>query len=190
MSRPIHPESVLDHPTAVRWVVDTGELPVGAVHRAPGTLGPLLAYGVLEKVLLERGGVWTWLTPPQRWTEHGSRIRDAVVNALPLDGWEVAAGSDELLELVAHDVIRGQLGSYIASHGGEINVVEALDDVLVLDFLGACEDCPAAGQTLHERIEEAVRARYPRLKEISQRNAGHHHLPGWLGLPVPGRGLR
>ncbi|NHB85027.1 NifU family protein [Tessaracoccus sp. HDW20] len=55
-----------------------------------------------------------------------------------------------------------------------------------MDFGGACEDCPAAASTLHDRIETAVRARYPGLTRIAR--SGGEHGSGWLGLPVPGRG--
>ena len=186
MRRPIHPEAVPGEPRAVRWVVDTGDLTVGEVTSAPGTLGPLMQYGVLTRMFVERGGIWTWLAEGQTWTEHGPRIRDAINAALDLPGWDVAEGSSELLRLIAADVVGNQLASYIASHGGVITVVSATNDTVTLDFGGACEDCPAAGSTLHDRVQTAVEARYPGLREI-QRDGGPHG-GGFLGLPVPGRG--
>ena len=58
------------------------DLPVGRVVKAPGTVGPLMDYGVLTKVLIERGGVWTWIAPDHTWTDHGPRIRDAIAAAV------------------------------------------------------------------------------------------------------------
>lgn len=187
MIRTIHPQSVPGEPQAIRWVADL-ELPVGRVRSAPGTIGPMLEYGVLTKVFVERGGVWTWLDPAQTWTEHGPRIRDAVALALDLDGWEIEEGSDELLGLIAREVLEGELATYVASHGGHITVSGVADGVLTLDFGGACEDCPAAGSTLHDRIEATVRRRFPALVEVRRLSGGHGALSGWLGLPVPGRG--
>lgn len=166
---PIHPEAVPGEPRAVRWVVKTGEIAVGEVTQAPGTLGPLLQYGVLTRILVERGAVWTWLDEKLTWTDHGPRIRDAVAAAVGLPGWEVGPSGD-LLGLIAADVVGSQLSGYISSHGGAISVVSADNDELVLDFGGACTDCPAAGRTLHDRIESTVRERYPALREVRRRS--------------------
>lgn len=188
MKRALHPQPIPGEPLAVRWVTDV-DLPVGRATHAPGTLGPLLEYGVLTKIMVERGGVWTWLAEGQQWTEHGSRIRDAVAAAVDLDGWEISEGSEELLGLLAREVLEGELASYVSSHGGHITVAGATPTTLTLDFAGACEDCPAAGSTLHDRIETSVRERYPLLAKV-ERVGGEHQggLSGWLGLPVPGRG--
>ena len=75
----------------------------------------------------------------------------------------------------------------MSSHGGHITVESSTASSLVLDFGGACEDCPAAGATLHDRIEATVRDRYPGLAEVT-RVGGEHQPRGWLGLPFPGRG--
>ena len=92
--RPIHPEKVDDHSHVIRWVTDTGALPVGEVTSAPGTLGPLLEYGVLDRVHIEAGAVVTWVRQDLDLTEHGPRIRDAISLALGLDGWDVETPAD------------------------------------------------------------------------------------------------
>ncbi|MBB1510449.1 NifU family protein [Tessaracoccus sp. MC1756] len=186
MTRAIHPQSIPGEPRAVRWVTDA-VLPVGQVLHAPGTLGPLLEYGVLTKAMVERRGVWTWLAEDRTWTEHGPRIRDAVAAAVDLEGWEVTEGSGELLGMLAREVLEGELAGYVSSHGGHITVADATATTLKLNFGGACEDCPAAASTLHDRVEASVRQRYPLLTEV-KRSGEHHHGGGWLGLPVPGRG--
>lgn len=168
MRKPIHPEAVTGEPQAIRWVVATGELPVGEVTRATGTLGPMMEYGVITRMFVERGSVWTWLSPEHTWIDHGPRIRDAVVAAIDIDGWDITDGSADLLRFIADDIVHGQLFSYISSHGGQISVVEATVDAVVLDFGGACADCPAAGRTLHDRVEVAITERYPRLREITK----------------------
>ena len=173
MRKTIHPEAVTDEPQAIRWVIDTGELPAGEVLHAAGTLGPMMEYGVITRMFVEQGSVWTWLSPDHSWTDHGPRIRDAVVAAVDTDGWEITDGSADLLRLIADDVVRGQLFTYINSHGGQISVVSASIDAVVLDFGGACADCPAQGRTLHDRVEVALRGRYPRLREVSKAAPTH-----------------
>lgn len=165
----IHPEAVAGG--ALWWVVNTDAVPVGRVRDAPGELGDLLASGVLARVLVERGAVWTWLRGDLAWPEWGPRVRSAVADAVAVQGWRVERCA-ELLGLVARDVVDRQLGGFIGSHGGIITVLDATDDVLVCDLAGACTDCPAAALTLQGRIQRAVTARYPMLQEVrrSRRN--------------------
>lgn len=136
------------------------------MHSAPGELGELLRGEELVKAFVERGGVWTWLPEGASWSDAGARVRGAILDAVEKPGWEVSDGSQELLGLVAHDVIAGELASYIASHGGLISVADVQGDRVLLDLGGACDGCPAAGVTLRTRIHLAVASRYPKLVEI------------------------
>ncbi|MFV0428261.1 MAG: NifU family protein [Arachnia sp.] len=180
----VHPEPVTGQPQALRWVcTPTG--PAGRVRAAPGALGQLLAAGTLRQVFREGGGLWTFLADGLAWADHGTQVRVAVAAALAQpEGWDVDPDSAELLGWIAADVIGTQLASYISSHGGQISVGEVTHDTLTLNFGGACEHCPAAGSTLHGRIESALAARYPRLRSVSRRSAG----PG--RRPLLGIGLR
>lgn len=192
MKRPIHPQAIPDEPRAVRWVCDTGTVPVGEVISAPGTVGPLLEYGVISAMLIERAGVWTWLAEGHQWSEHGPRIRDAIVDALTQPGWHTRP-SQELLKQVARDVVEVELASYIASHGGQVVVESVCDDVVTINFGGACAHCPAQGSTLHDRIETAIARRYPPVREVVEgTSAGQakHSGRAFLGIPLPGRGRR
>lgn len=76
-----------DH--SVRWLTDVAHLPKGVVARAPGTLGPLLDYGVLTQIIVDDDGVVTRLAEPHSWTDHGPRIRDAVRLAVDIEGWQI-----------------------------------------------------------------------------------------------------
>ncbi len=91
--RPIHPEKVDGQSHVVRWVTDTSDLPVGSVTSAPGTLGPLMTYGVITRLTLEQGAIVTWLDTGVDLTEHGPRIRDAISVSLGLEGWEIDTGT-------------------------------------------------------------------------------------------------
>jgi hypothetical protein len=87
--RDITPMQVPGDERAVLWSTAVGHLPKGRVVEAPGTLGPLMEYGVLTGITVEGGGVTTWLADPHTWTDHGPRIREAVRSAVDLDGWVV-----------------------------------------------------------------------------------------------------
>lgn len=155
----LHPETIPDAPELLRWVT-TARLPaVGRLRAAPGELGELLASGVLSEVLVEINALWTRL-PGADWDTHGVRVRDAITTAArDLASWQVEAAGDELLELVARDVIDRTLGAYIASHGGQITLRSAVNDQVGVALEGACAGCPAAGLTLHGRVQKSIRAR-------------------------------
>ena len=106
-------------------MVPTGGVPVGDVRGAPGSLGSMLEYGVLSRAMVEADGVWTWLASDQAWNKVGSKVRDAIVASLAEeDGWDVEPGSADLLGYISRDVVEHQLAAYIASHGGQIQVVD------------------------------------------------------------------
>lgn len=84
--REITPSKLDEH--TVLWVTDVAHLPRGDVARAPGTLGPLLDYGVLTRIVVDDAGVSTRLAEEHSWTDHGPRIREAVRAAVDIEGWE------------------------------------------------------------------------------------------------------
>lgn len=156
----LHAEAVPGDPRALRWVVPAGLLPVGRVIGAPGRLGTMLAPGgLVVRALSERGALWTWLAGDD-WAEHGPSVRDAITDAATdLGAWRIEESGDEVLALVASDVIERSLGAYIDSHGGRITLVSAVDGQVQVDLGGACARCPAVELTLHGRIERAIRER-------------------------------
>lgn len=175
---PVHPEPVADRPDLLRWVVPAGTLPPGAVRWAPGRLGELLADGELADALAEHAALWLRLTEGS-WSERGAEVRAALQEAL-LDpsGWAVDAPDDTGLRLVVEDVLNGPVGDYIRSHGGRIDVAVVRDGAVELDLTGSCGHCPAAGLTLHARIESAVRERWPDLVAVRDvTGRADHHKP-------------
>lgn len=155
----LHAEAVTGRPDLVRWVT-TAELPaIGRLRSAPGELGVLLDQGLLADPMVERNALWTRLTEGT-WAQHGARVRDAIIaSANDFGAWQIEPAADEVLELVARDIIDRSLGAYIASHGGQIELLSAANRVVEVALKGACAHCPASGQTLHERIERSLNER-------------------------------
>ncbi|RRJ84875.1 Fe-S biogenesis protein NfuA [Aestuariirhabdus litorea] len=54
----------------------------------------------------------------------------------------------------------------LASHGGQVNLVEVADDYAVLQFGGGCQGCGMADVTLKEGIEKTLLERIPELKGV------------------------
>lgn len=163
IARPIHPQAVPGERQAVRWVVRTGaQLNVGEVVKAPEPLGRMLSDGLITRALLETEGVWTWLRSGETWLNRGNAVREAILKALDFDGWEVTATPD-LLGYVAADVIAGDFHDA----GRALRVVEHDAAWMLLDLDERPGDTDFALAELLQRIEAAVRVRYPTLKRAA-----------------------
>ncbi|MFF9650464.1 NifU family protein [Streptomyces sp. NPDC014622] len=196
---PMHPEAT-DDPQAVRWVVPAGTLPVvGEIAEAPDELGEMLRSEDVAAIEVETRAVMIRLADGRSWSRAGARVRDALAAALrqPRE-WRPAAavGEDDVLRAALRDVLDGSIGDYIRSHGGEVTVVSAHDRRVEVRMAGTCTHCPAAGFTLHSRLEAALRDRFPGLVELraTEEPAKAATRTTWLTLrrrgscpPDPGR---
>ena len=54
----------------------------------------------------------------------------------------------------------------LASHGGEVSLVEVVDNVAVLRFGGGCQGCSAVSLTLKEGVERKLRECIPELEGV------------------------
>lgn len=165
----IHAERVTGEQQAVRWVVPPGLLPAGRIVDAPGDLGALFADGSVTSGLAEHGAVWLWLRDGLSWREQGRVIEAALRDALGEPaGWVVEPAPGEVLLRVTADLIDGSIGDFVRSHGGTVTAESAGDDVVV-QLGGACAHCPAAEQTLRQRLVGELRQRCPGLVELDRR---------------------
>lgn len=158
----LHAERVGSDPAALRWDCPDGLPAVGRLVDAPGRLGALLVPGgPIVRALTERAALWTWLADAEAgWSKLGPIVRDAISAAAARpDLWQIDPAPDEVLRLVARDVLDRELGRFIASHGGAITMVRAEEGVVEVALEGVCAHCPAAGLTMHERIGAAIRLR-------------------------------
>lgn len=175
---PLHPEATED-PRTIRWVVPAGILGFVGVPRAvPASLADLLADVTLESIRVEPAAVLT--TSAQNWRAIGARVRTALAAALedpegwggPCAGEEGSVEATSVLEAAVGQVIAGEVGAYVRSHGGSARLVSVQGDVATIALDGACSACPARGITLDRRFSEAVGALCPgaevRLEENGQ----------------------
>lgn len=180
---PMHPEATGD-PQEVRWVVPAGTLPLaGAIAYAPGALGDMIEAGTVAGVRVETCAVRIRLADGNTWARHGPPVRDALSRALlEPQAWRPAAAvtDDELLRAALQDVLDGPAGDYIRSHGGEVTIAGTRDGRAEVRMRGACSHCPAAGVTLHSRLEAELRRRYPDLVELrATEDRCHGTRPRW-----------
>ena len=52
--------------------------------------------------------------------------------------------------------------------GGDIQLVDIVDNVVKLRLIGACQGCPSSTMTLKMGIERAIRAEVPEIVSVEQ----------------------
>lgn len=185
---PLHPEATAD-PQVIRWVVPAGTLQVlGEVSAAPGELGSMLDCGTLASITVHSVGIDIALPSGAGWRECGDPVRVALGDALgDPESWQAQAPvtADDELRAVVVQVLGGPAGDYIRSHGGRAEIMSVQDGIVELRLSGTCSHCPAAGVTLHERLEGAVRELAPGLRELRA-----HETPGARSKVFMKLGLR
>lgn len=185
---PLHPEATAD-PQVIRWVIPAGTLQVlGAVNAAPSELGRMLSNATITTIFVHSVGIDIALPVGSGWREFGDPVRVALSEALDApDDWQAQApvtADDELRAVVAL-VLEGPAGDYIRSHGGRADIMSVEDGRVELRLSGTCSHCPAAGVTLHERLEGAIRELAPGLRELTA-----HETPGARSKVFMKLGLR
>ncbi|MBN1157992.1 MAG: NifU family protein [Bacteroidales bacterium] len=56
---------------------------------------------------------------------------------------------------------------YLKADGGDVELVDVTDDLSVkVRLKGACDGCPFSLMTLKAGIENAIRAKFPEMKEL------------------------
>jgi Fe-S cluster biogenesis protein NfuA/nitrite reductase/ring-hydroxylating ferredoxin subunit len=55
---------------------------------------------------------------------------------------------------------------YLGSHGGDVHLVDIVDDTVWLQFAGSCKSCPSSAVTLELAVEDAIRAAAPEISSI------------------------
>lgn len=165
------PASVTGAERALRWSVQGASLPLGW-EPVPEALSQL------ERIVAEPHGLWVWLRAGRSWRDDADSVREGLARLLDeaaphFAKMEAQIGADrraEALRLAATDVIDGDLAPYIASHGGEVRIVEVewgdTGGVVSVEFAGACKGCELSEVTLHLRIEKALAKRVPTLAQV------------------------
>ncbi|ORW08581.1 NifU family protein [Mycobacterium kyorinense] len=71
-----------------------------------------------------------------------------------------------------HDVYRRvsdaleRVRPYLGSHGGDVGLLDIVEDTVRLRFTGSCTSCPSSAVTLELTVEDAIRAAAPEISSI------------------------
>ena len=170
MTVPIHAEAVPGSPQELRWVMPAGTLDfVGEVASIPTALRPFVDTGVIDTITVDPTAVRIRLREGISWRREGAPIRTALGAALATrHEWRprTAGSADDVLRAAVDEVLAGEVGDFIRSHGGALTVIEVASGVVTVSLGGTCAHCPASDVTLTDRFEDAVRAMVPSLIEV------------------------
>ncbi len=75
--------------------------------------------------------------------------------------------ADSSLEDRINYVLYSEVNPSLASHGGEVSLVEIDDDIAVLRFGGGCQGCGMVDATLKDGVEKTLLEQIPELKGVS-----------------------
>lgn len=76
-------------------------------------------------------------------------------------------GPDASLEERINYVLQAEINPGLASHGGNVQLLELTDDnVAVLEFGGGCQGCSAVDITLKSGVEQTLKERIPELAAV------------------------
>ena len=63
--------------------------------------------------------------------------------------------------------LQTEINPGLASHGGQVSLIDIEDGIAILKFGGGCQGCGQADVTLKEGIEKTLLERIPQLKGVS-----------------------
>ncbi len=94
--------------------------------------------------------------------------------------WMLDAYAVGIDEKAAAEAALTEIRPYIASHGGNVEVLDAKDGIVRVRLSGACSGCTASAVTLSEGIETALRDNFPAFvaMEVEDDEAPAHPPPG------------
>ena len=98
-----------------------------------------------------------------------------------------AVAADEVVYAVLrrHEIVRPTLAERVdralasvrpmlASHGGDVDLVDIAPPRVTVRFTGACDGCPSSAMTFHAGVKQAIEDACPEITEVVQQSGGRH----------------
>lgn len=88
---------------------------------------------------------------------------------------QTGAVSDDQLYETVEAIFREQINPAVAQHGGEIELIDVEDGIVILRMMGGCQGCGMANVTLRQGIDQSLKRTvqgYRGLKDITDHAAG------------------
>lgn len=193
----MHVETTAD-PLVLRWVVRGDAVRGPAVLRARGEVSGLpsawaeaLHSGAITEVVVGDGEITARAHDAATLRQVAPGLQASLADFLN-EGNQIRcitpARTDEELADAVQLLLDGPLQTYVASHGGKIELESVTAAVVTVRLIGACQGCASSGTTLREGIEEQLRATYPEIVAVRSVEGKSRTLDGRKLLPFIGSG--
>lgn len=108
------------------------------------------------------------------------------IAGLLLEAYGLGTQSDGASAQRSVQAALAEVRPYLASHGGDMEVVSIQDGVVRLKLHGNCDGCTAAGATLTERVEASLRTHWNDFRRLDTEDAvaAPHPPPFGGGAPT------
>lgn len=109
---------------------------------------------------------------PEDWPSFTRKIAELIVRQLESGEPAVPPGasssmrSPEEIRKIAAGVLESQINPSVASHGGEISILDVKGTTIYVKLGGGCQGCGMASVTLKQGVERAFREALPELDEV------------------------
>jgi len=68
--------------------------------------------------------------------------------------------------MAIQELLDTQINPGVATHGGQVELVDVHDNVVYIRFGGGCQGCGMVSVTLNQGVEQAIREAFPEIREI------------------------
>ncbi len=126
----------------------------------------------VEAVLLSHDVVTVYAGEWEDWRTIGKQVGASIRAILLTETPPVAAEvfenvpSPEELRKVTEQVLETQINPGVASHGGQVRLIDVKENVLFIEMGGGCQGCGMASVTLRSGVERVLREFLPEVGDI------------------------
>src|SRR5215510_14040562 len=68
--------------------------------------------------------------------------------------------------MAIQELLDTQINPGVATHGGQVELVDVRDNIVYIRFGGGCQGCGMVSVTLNQGVEQAIREAFPEIREI------------------------
>ncbi len=132
----------------------------------------IFALGEIERVKITKDVVTVTRTHPENWPAVTRKVAGIITDLIDSGKPAVEPGapsnmhSPEEITEILNKVLDAEINPGIASHGGEISILEVKGTTVYVKLGGGCQGCGHALMTLKQGVERAFLKALPELDEI------------------------
>lgn len=127
----------------------------------------------VQKITVVDSTVTVLADEPGRWPQLAYGVGKGIRAVIQSGDAPIPAGvtgsiskTDAARRKQVQQLLDAEINVAVASHGGQINLVDYSDDVVYLRMAGGCQGCGAANVTLKMGVERMLKEHIPEIREV------------------------